>query len=317
MMRLFRAASAVGVELDTGVIRVVELKGSARKPSVHTTGKIELPPEAVQEGSVGDVEAVARGLQQLWEKYHLSTGNIVLGISNRHVMMRTANFPKGVGKNMAKVVQFQATDFFPIDLSQLVMDFTVLGETDGEKGPELEVLLVAVRKDSLGHCLAPFSKAGLEPRIIDYAPLALVSLISKSQLEKNMIILNISNGISSFLLVAGGTPRFSRAIPLAITVPGLKNTASDPIGNIVSNMDSEWGLALVNEIRSSINYYLTQYAGDDIELLLLGGPGAARPGLMELLQQELQIPAEMIDVPEGPEFTACYGLACRGLDDDG
>ena len=60
------ARRAVGLEIDTGAARVVELAGSAAHPKMTTLGGIILPPGAVEEGMILQPKEVAGALRTLW-----------------------------------------------------------------------------------------------------------------------------------------------------------------------------------------------------------------------------------------------------------
>ena len=121
-MGLCSPSKAVGLEMDTGVLRVVEMKGTARTASISAAAQIEIPAHAVVEGVVVDVDAVADALGQLWSRARIKNRNVVLGISNQGVLMRLANLPRVPTKKLSQVLAFQAGEYFPIPLDQLVFD---------------------------------------------------------------------------------------------------------------------------------------------------------------------------------------------------
>lgn len=343
-MGLFKPAGAAGVELDTGVIRVVELKGKAGSATLTSAGQIDLPEGAVVEGVVADQGAVSKALQELWSRAGISKSNVVLGISNQGVLMRLANFPKMPEKKLAQAVRFQAGEHFPIPLNQMVFDFSVVGETKGENGTVLEVLLVAARRDMLDKSLKALAGAGLQPTVVDASPLALMRTVPREKFKTTVLLADISNGLGTLTLVDGGVPRFARAIPhslstyaremdlsLAEVLGGIRQAAAasegrqDPVATL-----EEWGKALANEMRSSAGYYLSQKSEGSVDLVMLSGRGARIPGLGVILREELKVPVELVKPTagiagssqvgsvdlqrEGPEFAVSIGLALRGLE---
>jgi len=88
---LFGRAGVVGLEMDTGVIRAVEVKGKAELVSA---GMVEIPEEAVVEGSVANVSQVSEALGRLWAEARFASREVVLGILNQGVITRMINFPR-------------------------------------------------------------------------------------------------------------------------------------------------------------------------------------------------------------------------------
>ena len=64
---------------------------------------------------------------------------------------------------LGQAIHLSAQDYFPIPLSRMVLDFAVVGEAQGENGPELELLVVAARTADLEKSLAALQLNRLKP----------------------------------------------------------------------------------------------------------------------------------------------------------
>lgn len=338
-MGLFRKTGVVGLEIDTGVIRAVELKGSPGKVTVTSAGRKEIPEAAVVDGVVVEVDTVARALEELWSEAQIGSRQVVLGVSNQGVLMRLASFPKVPESKLAQALRFQAGDYFPIPMNQLIMDHAVVGELKGESGPALEILLVAARRDQLDKSLEALKQARLLPIVVDASPLASLRTLGEEILSGTVALANISNGLGTLLLVSAGIPRFARIIPVSLQL------YSRELGVPLSQMDrafrrwhassgdysalGEWGLLVASEIGSSITYFLNQNNGDSVDRVLLSGRGARVGGLSSLMEDELGVPVKVIEPlakvavrpsrgvdleSEGLDFTVSIGLGLRGLE---
>lgn len=217
-MKLLKKKGAVGLQLETGVIRAVEITGTLRTAVLAKAEQIEIPEEAIVEGVVEDVATVAGALKELWSRSRIGSREVVLGISNQGVLMRLAVFPKIELNKLDKMLRFQAGDYFPIPITEMVLDYAVVDETHGETGPQLELLMVAVRRHLLDKSMQALTGAALVPRIVDASPLALMRTVPESRLTGTTIFADISNGITSLMLVTGGIPRFVRIIPTNLQV---------------------------------------------------------------------------------------------------
>ncbi|MEW6276056.1 MAG: pilus assembly protein PilM, partial [Bacillota bacterium] len=207
---------AVGLELDTDEARVAELRGNSRAPTLAAWGRIPLPEGAVSEGMVVNPEVVAGALTQLWSQAGIGTREVILGVANQGVLVRIANFPKVPADKIAQVIRYQAQDYLPVPLSSVILDHAVIGEASGEKGPLLEVLLVAARRDMLDSFLAVLTAARLKPRDIDVSSLALLRLLPAADREGTFALVDVAGGISNILLAAKGVPRLARLIPAGL-----------------------------------------------------------------------------------------------------
>lgn len=338
-MGLFGKTGVIGLEIDTGVIRAVEVTGSPGKVIRACAGRKEIPESAVVDGVVVEVDTVAKALEDLWSEARFGTRQVVLGVSNQSVLMRLASFPKIPESKLSQALRFQAGDYFPIPVNQLIMDHAVIGESKRENGPTLEILLVAARRDQLDKSLEALKKARLLPIVVDASPLAAMRTLGAKDLSGTVALANISNGLGTLLLISGGVPRFARIMSVSLQLYARE------LGMPLSEMDKvfrhrrassgdcsalgEWGLVVANEVVSSITYFVDLNNGASVDRVLLSGRGARVEGLSSLLEKELGVsvkvaqpltkvtvrPSHGVDLEsEGLDFTVSIGLGLRGLE---
>ena len=339
MLRFLNPSGAVGLELDTDTIRVLELRSKGKSVYPAVVEQISIPAEAVVEGTINDVDAVTDALINLWAKARISKREVVLGLSNQGIIMRSAFFPKRVEKKLAQVIRFQAEDLFPIPIAELVVDYSVIGDT-GNGGDQIEVLLVGAKRDMLEKCLQALAGAGLTPEIIDTSFLALTRLLNHRHLTETLVVVDIANGNCTLLLVENGKPRFARFIQhslksytgemhLALEALDQAAVATDEPEMSDNNLSNNRYSVLIGEIRNSVGYYVARHDEINVNSLLLSGRGARLPGLKEYKEQHLNVPVTKIEPPAklvlshstsllyGPDewldFAVCTGLAMRGL----
>ena len=344
-MGLRGEASIVGLEMDTGVIRAVELKGRDGRAKVVAAGREELPEGAVVQGLVEDVDAVGSALERLWRKARFNSRDVVLGSFNQGVLMRLINFPKVPEDKLAQALRLQAGDYFPIPLSQMVLDFAVVGEVENnEMESSYEVLLVAAKKAQLDKCLTALRYSRLRAKVIDASPLALMRTLPQEKIADTVILVDICNGQSSLLMVSKGVPRFARFVPVSLqqyldglglslfeAEAGVQDRDFVAVGkeNSDSSLLKKWVMDLAGEIRSSVGYVSKQENWDEVKMLMLSGRGARVEGLAGMLEDELAVPVEIVDPLknvtlagsrgvdwelDGTDFAVSIGLALRGLE---
>ncbi|MDW7683208.1 MAG: type IV pilus assembly protein PilM [Bacillota bacterium] len=340
-MGLFGSSGIVGLEMDTGVIRAVEMQGKNGSAKVTAAGQVTIPDSAVVDGVVQEIDTVSAALVRLWADAKFGNRHVVLGMFNQGLIMRLITFPKVPREKLEQALRLQAGEYFPIPLSQMVMDFSVVGEVEQEDGMFYEVLLVAAKKLQLEQSMEVLRKSKLTPKVVDAAPLAMMRTVQKKKLEGTAVLVDLSMGMSSVLLSIDGKPRFARVMPVAFKQywGNIAATMSQDEADTLAAVGMEagtgdekfrrWGASVAKEIRASVSYYVKQDNLSDVDRVILGGRGARVTGLPELLQGELGVPVELVRPLDnikpsgkqkserllvGPEFGACVGLALRGLD---
>lgn len=333
-----KKSRAIGLEIDNGAARAVEMTGKAGAPNLATLGAVSLPGGAVKEGLIYEPNLVGEALKKLWQKVGFSSREVFLGVSNQGVLVRHITIPKVPANKLKNVITFQAQEHLPIPLQSVVMDYKVLGETagSGEAESGLEILLVAARKEMLDKFLEALTIARLEPVDIDASSMVLISLLPDKAVKMNLLLVNVANGLNNILVSAKGKPRLARLGLAKI------NDLADSLGcsldetfRITSNDDrassilTGWLNNLAIELRSSLTYYQDQPDSLPVEGVLLSGSGALCHGITKHLEDYLDLPVRIFnplkeynpakrrlvrsDI-EAAEYAVSAGLAVRGLE---
>ena len=270
---------------------------------------------------------------------------ITVGVSGPDVIVKQIPLPLMEESEVAGALRFEARKHLPFDPSTLVLDFQLLGRYPGEK--KIEVLLAAVSQQRLDRTLAPFRALGIEPTIVDAAPLALTNALSRGVAHEGEARLLVDIGLTGswLTLYQRGAPYFARrldwggasvtaAVADALTVPveeaeEWKLEAGSDSPSIRIQPDAPEVMAvrasvavLAEEIRRSFAFYRTLGKLPDPLTLWVSGSTARLPGLAGQLSEGLGVPVLRFDpfeslgtavgaVPGGPQFAQAYGLALR------
>lgn len=330
----------VGLELDTGIARAVELSGKPSSPGLVHLGSIPLPAGAVKEGMVMHPDQVGQALKEYWHRAGFRERSILLGVSNQGVLVRHITIPKVPPNKLRSIIHFQAQEYLPIPLESVVLDYLVLGEVAGqgdEAEKQLEILLVAARRDMLDSFLQALEIAQLDPVDVDVSSMAMIRLLPAKAMGMTIAMVNVANGLNSILVSSHGKPRLARLG--LVKIIDLAESLGCKIDHIfkacaVNPEDSKaiiisWINSLAVEIRSSLTYYHDLPGAARVEGILLSGRGARFPGVAELLDQYLELPVRIFNPLKAYpavarklaksntdvlDYATSTGLALRGLE---
>ncbi len=293
-------------------------------------------------------DPLSRGISDAFETAGLSVRavrGISVGVSGPDVMVKQIPLPLMDEAEVAGALRFEARKHLPFDPATLVLDFQILGRFPSEK--KVEVLLAAVSQNRLERTLAPFRALGIEPTIVDAAPLALTNALSRGVAHEGeaRLLLDIGLTGSWLTLYQRGAPYFARrldwggasvtaAIASALAVPSEEaeewklEAGSDAPSLRLRPEDPEVlavrtsVTALAEEIRRSFAFYRTLGTLPDPLTLWVSGSTARLPGLAGQLSEGLGVPVLRFDpfeglgsaagtAPGGPQFAQALGLALR------
>ena len=173
-----RDKSIVGIDVEAGSVAATEVKVNGRVEVVGQ-GVMPLEPGVFHEGEVADEEALGNALKELFSTYKLSR-NVRFGVANQRIAVRTLTMPAIEGaEELATAIRFQAQDHIPMPLDQAVLDWEVIGQSTGEGGErQMEVVVVAARRDMLHSVVGALRHAGLKPEGIDLSAFGMIRALT-------------------------------------------------------------------------------------------------------------------------------------------
>ena len=178
MLKKKKKDTIVGLEFDSGSIAAAEVPPSPGGPVAHV-GVQQVAAGAVRDGEIIDADAVAAALAELFDRNELSK-HVRLGIANQHVAFRTLRLPPiDDPKQLNNAVRFMAQEQIPMALDSAVLDHQVIGATVSEEGNrQVDVAVVAARKEMVATLLEPVRRAGLDPVGIDLTAFGMIRALA-------------------------------------------------------------------------------------------------------------------------------------------
>ncbi len=213
-MGRFRS-QAVGLDIDRGAIKAVQISQSAGGYTLQHVGYRKLPTGAVADGEVADHDLLAGELKEFWSSHSFKGKNAYLGVANQKVVVRLLDFPRMSPNDLKGAINFEAQDHIPMPIDEAILDYVVLGPA-GEGSDLDRILIVAAQKDMIGRYASVMRAAGIRPQGVDVKALSLVRSTLPNALfddEGAILLLDVSTEITNLVVAQGGAPTLTRFIP--------------------------------------------------------------------------------------------------------
>jgi len=254
---------AAGLDIDGAYVAAVEADGDRVTRAVSA----DLPAGLVQDGEVEDVAALAQFLKEFHRSNRLPK-TVRLGVANQQIAVRTMEVPNIEDeKELAAAVRFQASEAIAMPLDEAVLDYQVVGDASRTEGAAfLRVIVVAAREPMIMRLVEAVRGGGMRPERIDLTAFALVRALAPlgTTAETPATVYCHIAGVTNLAVAIGQNCLFTR--PLATTWDG-----GSP----------DFALALAEEIRLSIDYYMGQPDARQVGEVVLSGPGSHAGNLAE------------------------------------
>lgn len=324
------ARRLIGLDIGTNAVTIAEVTAGT-PPRLDMFAQVALPRDAMREGEVADEAAVTDAVVRLRTEVGLKKVPVRVGIASPRVVVRQVEMPLMTRDELMSALQYQAGDLIPIPIEDAVLDFAILGTSapapDSGAEPTMQVLLVAAYEATVARLVSAVKAGGLDVCAVDLIPLALTRALARpvaamapagggSVAVDDSVgaegIVSFGGGVTAIAVHENGVPQFVRvlgsggreltdAIATDLGVPAetaesLKRALADPgademVARARTSVDRPLSV-LLDEVRSSIDYYRNQPGSAQLRRVVVTGGSAQLPGLPERLSALVGVPVE-------------------------
>ena len=167
----FGSKTIVGLDVGSSSIKAVELKRKGADIEVAHLGLEPLAPDIVVDSMIVDSGTVSSAISKLFTDNQIKTKSVATAVSGHSVIVKKISLPSMSDQELADTIQKEAAQHIPFDLADVNLDYQILSEDAAS--PQMDVLLVAVKKDKILNYTNVLSMAGKTPAIVDIDALAL------------------------------------------------------------------------------------------------------------------------------------------------
>jgi type IV pilus assembly protein PilM len=273
-LRKNSSGGTVGLDIDGRYLAAAQVESGR----VVRGASLELPQGLVSDGEVVNRDGLAEALKNFVAQTGLPK-SVRLGVANQQIVVRVVELPRIEDeKQRDAAVRFQAAEAIAMPLDEAVLDHQVAAYTEAPDGtPRMLVVLVAARRSMVEALLDAAKQAGLKPEGIDLDAFALVRMLastSEAGPDDSARVYCHLGGVSNLAIAVGTACFFTR-----------------PLSAVWDDEDA--GARLADEIRLSIDYYMTQAQAKPVGEVIVSGVGSVDDQLVESLGVHLGLPTSV------------------------
>ncbi|MEW6516943.1 MAG: type IV pilus assembly protein PilM [candidate division FCPU426 bacterium] len=219
MFQFLKSQNLIGLDIGTHTIKAVQLKKTPEQLQLVNLAFLEVPPEIQEEAdpAVRD-ELLARTLKQLFKDNQITAKQVVTAISGDSVIVRYVKMPHMPEEELKNVINYEAEQYIPLAIDQMVLDFEILGEVEEEGAQKLEVLLVAAKEDVIDQHIHLLQMAGLSPSVIDVDTFALQNAFETNYgriPDETISLINVGAKLTTINILENGVTHLTRDVAVA------------------------------------------------------------------------------------------------------
>ncbi|MDI6890741.1 MAG: type IV pilus assembly protein PilM [Thermodesulfovibrionales bacterium] len=304
----------IGLDIGSSYIKVVQLKDIKGGYELEIFDMLPLPPEIIVDGSIIDSFRLIDSLKELIRKAKIKAKDTIIGMAGHSsVIIKRISLPEMSEEELSESIKFEAEQYVLFNIEDVNLDFQILGPK--EEPGQMDVILVAAKKDIINEYVSVVKEAGLNPIIVDVNLFALENMYEinyEIEPDKNVAIVNIGASTININILKGGISVFTRdsAVGSNLHTEALQrefnltyeNAERLKKGEPVENVSSEDALSviesaseeIIGEVNRSFKYFGSTALYEDTNEVILSGGCALIKDFPELFAEKLGIETKVI-----------------------
>ncbi len=310
-----RPKNLIGLDIGSGAIKLVQLRRDGGGYKLQNFGIKLLDSELVVDGTIMDTERVVSVIKSLLAEHSIKEKEVAFSVSGHSVIVKKIQLPVMSEEELNESIKWEAEQYIPFDVNDVNIDFHIFEQPEGEElTDQMDVLLVAVKKEKLTEYTTLITEAGLHPSIVDVDAFTLENMFGSNYeaMEGEIVALvDIGASVMNINITKGGTFAFTRDISIGgnrytETIQREFNVNYEQAekakrGEAVDGIDAEMLQSIINllndkiisEVLRSFDYFKTTSTNEEIDRILMSGGGSKASNLVPSLSEQSGIPVEM------------------------
>ena len=266
------------------------------------------------------VHETAAVMREMMHEMHIHRADVNYAVPAQSVFARFVKLPALDAAKIDKIIAFEAQQNVPFPMDQVIWDYQLVG---GGMGEQIQVVIVAIKRDLLEEINNAVEETGLRTRIIGMAPMGLYNAFCYNYADLNgcSLLVDIGARTTNVLFIEAGRI-FSRTLPIGgsaitaaiakefgeslaaaetrkkrdgfVALGGAAEPADPNIGRL-SKIARSTMTRLHAELMRSITHYRAEQQGDRLARIFLCGGGAGMPNMREFFHEKFELPVEFFN----------------------
>lgn len=339
----------IGLDIGSRTIKLGEVVAAKKGMTLQRFGMVDLPQGTMVEGRIREPGVMADAIRGLVKELKIKERNVATSVAGYSVIIKKITVGKLSEEELQNSIHYEAEQYIPFDVNDVNIDFHIIGESESNP-TQMNVMLVAAKKEIIDEYVDLIEMAGLTPCIIDIDVFAMESVFEENYAneEGNIALIDIGANKMNINIVKEYMSTFTRDVAIggeqitneiasrlqcsfeeaeAVKLGKTDKTPQD-VHEVVYSFTSNW----CEEVRQAIDFYYSTYPDEEIKRIILSGGASQTEGLVELLSTETSIDVQKCNPfasmaintrnndeeylrKVAPQAAICIGLASRRTDD--
>ncbi|MFB0963997.1 MAG: pilus assembly protein PilM [Pseudomonas sp.] len=311
MLGLFKkkANTLLGIDISSTSVKLIELSRSGGRYKVEAYAVEPLPPNAIVEKNIAELEVVGQVIARVVTKARTSVKHAAVAVAGSAVITKIIEMEAGLSEEeLENQIKIEADQYIPYPLEEVAIDFEVQGVT-ARSADRVNVLLAACRKENVEVREAALALAGLSAKVVEIEAYSLeraygllaeqlgsgeedltVAIVDIGATMMTLSVLHNGQTIYTREQLFGGkqlTDEIQRRYGLSTEEAGLAKKQGGLPDDYETEVLNPFKEAVVQQVSRSLQFFFAAGQYSDVDYILLAGGTASIVGLDQLVQQKI------------------------------
>jgi type IV pilus assembly protein PilM len=345
------AAPLIGVDISSTAVKLLQLSQAGSRYRVEHYAVEPLPPNAVVEKNIVEVEAVGDAIRRAVQRSGARTKFAAAAVAGSAVITKVIPMPAELSEDdLEGQVQVEANQYIPYPIEEVSLDFETIGPV--KDNPEMQqILLAASRTENVDMRVAALDLGGLTAKVIDVEVFAmenafrliadqlsvprdaLVALVDVGATMITLSVLKNQRTIYSREQVFGGkqlTDEVMRRYGMSYEEAGLAKRQGGLPESYEIEVLEPFKEAMVQQVSRLLQFFFAGSEFGKVDQVVLAGGCASIPGVADMVVEQLGVPCAVANplasmslsprlqaqtlAQDAPALMIAAGLALRSFD---
>ena len=324
-----KASQVLGIDISSTTVKLLELSREGGRYRVESYAVAPLPPEAVVEKNVNQVETVGTLISDLVVRSKTRAKQAVAAVSGSAVIIKTIAMPAGLSEeDLEAQLTVEADQYIPYPLEEVALDFEELGPVPGRED-QVNILLAACRQENIESRVDALEVAGLTPAIMDVEVFAMERALALLQTQmpasgpQTIAMVDIGASMTTLSVFADGESVYTREqlfggkqltdeimnrYDLSFEEAGRAKKQGGLPEDYEREVLEPFREAVVQQVSRSLQFFFSSSEYTQLDAIVLCGGVSAIEGLSNLIEERLNTPTivanPFADMSVGPRVNA-------------
>ncbi len=308
--------NALGLDIGSSSVKLVQVRETRKGIDLVNFAVNDLPPQVVVDGALMNATAVIESIRDMVAGLKLKVKDVALSVSGHSVIIKKIGLPAMTPDELSESIKWEAEQYIPFDVDDVYLDYQIL-QSRPEQG-QMDVLLVAAKREMVDEYAGLVREAGLEPVVVDVDCLTIQNAFETNYgfpAGEAVVLIDIGSSTININIVSNGITTFTRDINMGgnlyteelrkrlnVSVEdaekyklGAQGELDAVVPQEVERIMAGVSETMASELHRSLDFYLATSSEGRVSRIYLSGGTAQVASLAPTIENRVGVEVELLD----------------------